>query len=98
MENADGLDRRGDKPLPVRNEFHLKTRINSEHLTEAPTQGRTGQPSFCQIRYVFAAFDQNLAAAPVNYCDFVKAVNGADLNSLHLLEFVNLRPVVPRIL
>jgi hypothetical protein len=71
MENTDGLDRRGDKPLPVGDEFHLKTRVNSPNLTEAPTQGRTGQPAFCQIRYVFASFDKNLAAAPVNYGDFV---------------------------
>jgi hypothetical protein len=96
-ENTDGLDRRGDKPLPVSNKFHPETGVNSAHLTEAPAQGRSGQPALCQIRYVFAAFDKNLAAAPVNYGDFVQAINGADVNSLHLLEFVNLRPVPPRI-
>ena len=97
-ENTDGLDRRGDKPLPVSNEFHLEARINSAHLAEAPAQSRPGQPALCQIRYVPAAFDQNLAVAPVNHYDFVPAVNGADMNSLHLLEFVNLCPVPPRIL
>src|SRR2546425_2647461 len=97
-ENTDSLDRRGDKPLPVSNQLHLEARVNSAHLAEASAQGRPGQPPRCQIRYIFAAFDQNLAFAPVNYCDFVQAINGADMNSLHLLEFVNLRPVPPRVL